>query len=355
MTTSTQTVTCVGIASAVALSVMNSSSSPLIWATLNQNQLLLLFIVLNSYIIEDVRNLLLSQSFALFNFNFIDYPKYFELEDPLEWVGDEQKKLNLEELEFESSSAFNNCISLFITLIYMIIFHVILLLIPGSINPSDGEPGKCKKIWVKIRTSTLTTFKYATYVRLALEAHESLIISSSSEIYNKNNDAAGKYFSLVMAILILVGTLVLLALTVISYIRDSKREDPEEKFIFMEFYSEVKPKRISKLYTINLLIRRTLFVFISIFLNDVNKNVAFSLLLLLQLIYLIQFAVIRPYIDKVPNLVELINECFFFIFICLFFGLNDNESWSEAAETSAIVLLSLNNMVIVLIIICKFI
>lgn len=173
----------VSIGGAIALTVMNPTSYLLMWATLNQNQLLILFLLSSAHVIDEVKHLLISQSFVLFNFNFMELPESTTFDEPLEWFGNEQSVEILDDLDFGSASAFNNSITLIFTFIKIILIHTILYFLPGSINPEDDEPARSKKLWVKIkklwvktRTKYLTTFKYVTYVRLLLEAHESLLI-----------------------------------------------------------------------------------------------------------------------------------------------------------------------------------
>lgn len=168
-------------------------------------------------------------------------------------------------------------------------------------------------------------------------------------MYHNNNEAEGKYLSLVLAIFIFIGSLALVAISIISYIRDTKKHDEKRKYIFMEFYEGVKPNRRAKLYTTILLIRRTLFVTIIIFFSSFSSFLTFTLLLVIQLAYVIQFAVIRPLQEISANIAEFVNEFFIFIFTCLFMSFQKEEDWNNPARLAFLILITMNTLIITII------
>jgi hypothetical protein len=79
-------------------------------------------------------------------------------------------------------------------------------------------------------------------------------------------------------------SLTLTALVV--FVKKGKNHDPDEKFIFMEMFSDIKDSIIAKLYTTMLLARRTAFVLIIILLNgEVNRSIIYLTLAGTQLFY----------------------------------------------------------------------
>lgn len=117
----------------------------------------------------------------------------------------------------------------------------------------------------------------------------------------------------------------------------------------MEFYEGVKPNRRAKLYTTILLIRRTLFVTIIIFFSSFSSFLTFTLLLVIQLAYVIQFAVIRPLQEISANIAEFVNEFFIFIFTCLFMSFQKEEDWNNPARLAFLILITMNTLIITII------
>ena len=215
----TRTATGVGTGSAISIAATSSSGSSMMWAMVNQNQLLVLFLLINTFIVVDIREHLKGQAFALFNFNFIPVIELEFMQPVVDWLGEKQKQVGLDSLDFNSTSTINNLAMVTLLFILCAILHSLVTLSPTGVNSVQGEPGKFRKLWIKGRTHLLSMFKYMIYIRLLLEVHESLLISSSSEIYYDENEAPGRDVSFGVAIFIFWISTLFLVVSIVSYIK----------------------------------------------------------------------------------------------------------------------------------------
>ena len=85
---------------------------------------------------------------------------------------------------------------------------------------------------------------------------------------------------------------------------------------FSEFYTGLKKKRISKLYSIFLLLRRLLLVCLFLYGQSLYFMIHVCCLCSVQFMYLVQIAITRPFEFKHNNLIEIINEVYFW-FACM--------------------------------------
>lgn len=141
-----EAVTYVGIGSSVAVGVtassFNTSSPTSLWTLFNQLQLLLLFILINTYIPTSVKEYIESFNIFIFNFAFIPSHDIPGLGHFGEWLTTEDASEDLQRLGVESISSFSNTVPLLLMIIIAIVFHVIVRVIPKSNNMEETKKGK---------------------------------------------------------------------------------------------------------------------------------------------------------------------------------------------------------------------
>jgi hypothetical protein len=133
------------------------------------------------------------------------------------------------------------------------------------------------------------------YVRLFLESNQIMVLSCSSEINIFDVTSAPAIVSLIISIVVLVINLIVLGVSVCYFCKHWRGFNKNKKFFFMEIYLGLKNKRWARFFTPALLIRRTLLVFIIIFVNFINRNYVFSVLLNVQMAYWAFLVVVLPY------------------------------------------------------------
>lgn len=96
---------------------------------------------------------------------------------------------------------------------------------------NTDNPNWIKKFWDWARPKVINKIKYTFYLRIILEAHESLLISSTFEInlLQVQNFADG--LSFLFAVFILVFSLGLPLLSVYYLIKFYEKYDPNEKYL----------------------------------------------------------------------------------------------------------------------------
>ena len=143
-----------------------------LWSLVNQLQMLILFLLIDTYIARDVRSFIQNQEFSLFSFAFIPFVEIPYVNAPADWMEQEQEVEELELLGLESSRTFNNMYSLFGIFSTSILIHLCL-------KASPKLPWR----WYRfLRVKLLEYFMNGYYIRLLLAANEFMILSSVSEI-----------------------------------------------------------------------------------------------------------------------------------------------------------------------------
>ena len=117
------------------------------------------------------------------------------------------------------------------------------------------------------------------YLRLFIEAHESMLLSSTSEIYDIEVGDDAAIISFIIAWIVFLICIIIPVLAVYYYWVHRNDFDPEAKFVFMEFFADVRNASLARLYMAAMLIRRTAFVFIVIFLIEAPRTFIYVLIL----------------------------------------------------------------------------
>lgn len=148
-------------------------STTAIWSMFNQIQLLIFLLIMDTFIHEDVREYIEGFEFSLFTLSFLNIGKIPGLKYLPDWPDEHQPFGKLELIDFESRSTFTNCFSLFVTLFFVIILHLIFRYLLGEFKINE-DTNKCKKAWNKFRIKLLDFLFFSFYARLILEAYEAL-------------------------------------------------------------------------------------------------------------------------------------------------------------------------------------
>ena len=115
----------------------------------------------------------------------------------------------------------------------------------------------------------------------------------------------------------------------------------------MEMYADLKPQKWARAYTPLLLARRAAFCFLVVILRSGGRHFVFAMFLLIQIPYIIYFLLIRPFELLQVNLIELVNEAYFLVFIVIFWALGGDESlWDDTVDRILLVLLSFNTIIV---------
>ena len=71
------------------------------------------------------------------------------------------------------------------------------------------------------------------------------------------------------------------------------------------------------------------------------------------MVYIAILAITRPFEKTEQNIVELINEIFYFLFVSIMLGLDTEEKWEGTPTKAYLALMTANSLVIALVLFSK--
>jgi len=102
--------------------------------------------------------------------------------------------------------------------------------------------------------------KYALYLRLFIETHESMLLSATSEIKTMRFSEASHFISLIFTLAFLAFSIILPILAFFQFWKRRNHYDSKTKFYFMEFFADLRNSKYARMYMPMLLTRRVIFV-----------------------------------------------------------------------------------------------
>ena len=129
--------------------------------------------------------------------------------------------------------------------------------------------------------------------------------------------------------------------------------DPDQKHVMMEYFEGLRIHRTARFYTPMLLARRFLFVFIILLLDVIGTNAVFTLVIIIQVFYLVGIIYLHPYEETKENIIETMNEAFYVVLLGLMLSLDTQSKWSKFWTHLFINLITLNTILISVILIGK--
>ena len=174
-----------------------------------------------------------------------------------------------------------------------------------------------------------------------------------NEISNFDTSKTLKIISLIFAIFVLMACFILIGF--VSYLSLSSYEAVEDQHNKIgEFFSGVKMNKKSKFYAIALLVRRTLFVILLISLSSLPSRALIAIVSVFQILYTGLIIYLRPFREVKCNIIEIMNEIYFFILLCSLSYLNTESDWNDAAISLYIWFLSSNTILAFIVIFGRF-
>ena len=319
-----------------------------LWSMINQIQLFFYLLLTGMFIPESIKIAITGPSFALNPFESIS-------------LGDSSrpiiKKFNfnpsspvLSDFEIESESTFYNIYSLIFSMLIVVWIHLIcLLLLKPLTSWSSGKWSRLFKVLLFIVEKIFKILTFGYYIRFALEINQYMLISAITEIYNFRTSDPIMIVSLSISFILLVlwlGLIVFAAcLSLSSYEIKEKQHNQLD-----EFFTGLKPEKKYRVYIAILLSRRIIFVIMLLTFKFWSPTIVVSILVLLQLAYLIYMCILRPFDDIKANVIEIINETVFLILLCSLLLYSSELKWTETSVFILIFIMVLNSLIVFIII-----
>jgi hypothetical protein len=164
----------------ISMSLASLSSPAALWTMAHQMQLLLLLILTKKYFPDDVKAVLLSNDFMLFDWSFIPCAKIPLVNLAMDAIDSEQENVYLETIGLESRSGLVNFISVITVILFLVALHVCILFIPKLKVAFENQ--KCRIRINKLKIHLCELFKFTVYVRVVFEAFQHLLLCTFSEV-----------------------------------------------------------------------------------------------------------------------------------------------------------------------------
>ena len=340
-------------------SLLNAASLASLWSMINQTQIFFFLLITGAFIPKDIETVITGlkislNPFAYFqsnsggNSNFVSTFFDFGLENS-----------NLEKFGIKSDSTAVNIYSFILSMLIISALHLWIAILQKFLNKTSKSD--CWEYVLTIIHSILkklmVLFTFALYIRIILKTNQYILVSWISEIYHFNTSDTKRIISLVIAFITLLAWIIMI-ITVILFVfiqnEDSLEESPDKRSKFAHLFNGISPNKKSRLFIAILQIRRAIFVTLLITVGPVSSILVISILVGFQVIYLTILIVIRPFELAKCNLIEIVNEMYFFTLLASLLRFNSIADWEGTPTTIYTWFISSNSISGFTIIISKF-
>ena len=332
----------------VTLFSSSSSASSNSFGMMNQIQLVIIFPLIGPYLPEKIYDYLKSMSTSLFNLNFMPTSNTESTISFKSLFDYKQQNSYLYLLQLQSGSAFVNILDLTMTVGFVIGLHVILLIVYVILNKLN------RILWLKnIILKVIQKLSFGFYIGVCLETYLLFWIVDFSEIHYQRKNGITNIKSTVMSFVILTFMLLFILLSLWQWCM-AKTEDGLEKLKYFKLLvDDMKPKWICRAYWLIFLLRRTVFLAIIFFTDELAMIGKVILFVVIQAAYLAYIAVNRPNAGFKENLIDFINEVFYLYFVGFMLYYNSEDRWSDTITDVYFWVMMSNNFVLMLVLFCR--
>ena len=119
------------------------------------------------------------------------------------------------------------------------------------------------------------------------------------------------------------------------------------------FFRGIQQNKIHKFYVTLLLLRRFLFVILLITLLFISSRVLTIVLSIIQVLYTLNLLYLRPYEETKGNLIEILNEIYFWFLLIFLTIVNTEDEWNSIKTNTYMWVLVSNTFVVLVIVLGK--
>ena len=236
----------------------------------------------------------------------------------------------------------------------MIIFSIAVCLfrwILSRVRESQSWSWPIKvSYWVFDKLYNIMILGY--FIRSSLEISHFVLISSLNEVYDKNTTTFYRLISFAFSILMIL--IFVLSIALVLYLAvSSYRIIMNEQRKLEEFFRGLQITKVHKIYTTMLLLRRLIFVILLVTWTFISSRVLIIILAIIQVVYAACLTYLRPYDESKNNIIEILNEIYFFFLILFLAIINTKNEWSSTKTNSYMWVLASNTIITFLIVISK--
>ena len=169
-----------------------------------------------------------------------------------------------------------------------------------------------------------------------METYQFILIAWVSEIYQFDFDGIKRKISIIIAFLILILWIAIIVITILLTLSKNVyilSDSIDKRSKFDHLFNGVSLNKKSRLFIWILQIRRAVFVILLITVGPKSSIIVVSLLVGIQLIYLLLLGTIRPYKVAIWNFIEMTNEFYFLVILAFLLKYNTAADWKETPTT----------------------
>ena len=166
----------------------------------------------------------------------------------------------------------------------------------------------------------LNLLSFGWYIRYILEMNQYMLISSINEINAFHVLNKQESISLTFAFVVIFIAILLIICSIFLALSSYEAIDKEHNMIG-ELFSGVKMQKMTKLYVSVLLIRRASYVVILLILTFIHSWILIWIMSIIQLWYIIYISIQRPFTEIKWNIIEILNELYFWTLLSSLFFL----------------------------------
>ena len=337
----------------VGTSLTNLSSMASLWSVINQIQILFLLFLTGAFIPEDIQAIITGPSICLNPFSYLQQKSNTNYSFASNYFDFGLENKNLEKFEIKSDSTIVNLTSFLLSIIIIWILHFWIFLTQKLLaKESKLNCWGYVLSWIHwFLQKLMELFTFALYIRIILQSNQFILIAWVSEIYQFNFNETKRKISIITAFLILIAWMALIVITILFiFSQDANKlsESQDKRSKFAHLFNGLSLNKKSRLFAWLIQIRRAIFVFLLIILGPKSSIIVISLLVGLQLIYLLLLAAIRPYEVLIWNIIEMTNELYFLVILAFLLKYNTAADWKGTPTTVYTWLISSNSIVCLL-------
>ena len=185
-----------------------------------------------------------------------------------------------------------------------------------------------------------------------MEISQFILVSSFFEIYLLNTTNIHWLSSFLVAIFMILCFILLTGIIIYLIFTNYKLEkDTLNKL--GEFFWDIQENKISRFSVILLLFRRFVFVILLATLQAIPSRALIGMMIFIQLFYFLYIAFVRPYKEIINNMIDILNETYFTLFLIIFILFNFESEWTSLKITICMWILTSNSIVVFIIIFGK--
>ncbi|CAI2358971.1 unnamed protein product [Moneuplotes crassus] len=305
------------ITSSMVSGIIFQTSSQNIWALLNQYQLFLMIPFLIVKLPSEFRRILQALQFSFVDMNFLNSKSLQGVKKIIDQIDYENPYNEFCESEYESGSAFVNCLDIIVSLCGIIFLNLIAHL-SIELFCKQQRRGSSSKVYRLV--SLLFYFKF--YLRFLLESFLFICLVSVSEFFRvieaKNHPLS---YCLNFGIIILLLAFVSLVFSCYAFLKN-----PHKNNYISELFEGLKLNKFAQIHSFIFLARRVLVVLIIVSMRNAGVISRLCMFICLQFFALSLTVFFKPHDTKAGNIVEIINEACYFAIILLIICIQNTKS-----------------------------